>query len=112
MATETQQQTLFEKIGRVGVITLNSPERLNAWSTEMAAGVTEYVNGCNADPRIGAIVITGAGRGFSSGANLRARNDAAGDGQGPTSDSVSNSETIPLLFTRSKPLVAAVNGVA
>jgi 2-(1,2-epoxy-1,2-dihydrophenyl)acetyl-CoA isomerase len=78
----------------------------------MAAGVTEYVNGCNADPRIGAIVITGAGRGFSSGANLRARSEASGDGQGQANESVSNNETIPVLFTRSKPLVAAVNGVA
>ena len=112
MATETQQQTLFEKIGRVGVITLNSPERLNAWSNEMASGVIEYVNGCNADPRIGAVVFTGVGRGFSSGANLRARAEAPSDGQAAASESANNSESIPLLFTRSKPIIAAVNGVA
>jgi len=115
MATITEPQTLFEKIGRVGVITLNRPERLNAWSGEMNAGVQEHVSACNADPAIGAIVITGAGRGFSSGADLRARSQAAeqeGQTRTPAAAPQSQQESIPTLFTRSKPLVAAVNGAA
>ena len=113
MATITEPQTLFEKIGRVGVITLNRPERLNAWSGEMNAGVQEHVSACNADPAIGAIVITGAGRGFSSGADLRARSQAAEGGQpAPAPQRAEPLESIPQLFTRSKPLVAAVNGAA
>ncbi|MBI4571418.1 MAG: enoyl-CoA hydratase/isomerase family protein, partial [Chloroflexi bacterium] len=80
---------------------------------EMNAGVQEHVSACNADPAIGAIVITGAGRGFSSGADLRARSQAAEAGQpAPTPQRAEPLESIPTLFTRSKPLVAAVNGAA
>src|SRR5690349_15488245 len=69
--TATQPAVLFEQQGRVGLITLNRPERLNAWTREMAHMLLEYVERCNADDGVGAIVLTGAGRGFCSGADLR-----------------------------------------
>lgn len=114
--TQEEPHVLFEKIGRVGVITLNRPSRLNAWSGEMAEGVRSHAIECNEDRDVGCIVITGAGRGFCSGADLRGRQEraAAGDGEQtrPRPTAVPGRMPIPELFTSSKPLIAAVNGAA
>ena len=106
--TETEKQVLFEKRGRVGLLTLNRPERLNAWSAEMAGLVREYIAQCNEDDGIGAIVITGAGRGFCSGADLR--RDRGEDGERPRRPR--EDEPIVEFMQRSKPLIAAINGAA
>jgi 2-(1,2-epoxy-1,2-dihydrophenyl)acetyl-CoA isomerase len=63
---------LWEQAGPVGRITLNRPESLNAWTAEFGAALRDVVEGPAADPGVRAIVITGAGRGFSSGADLKA----------------------------------------
>jgi len=110
MTTETQAppHAVFEKRGRVGLITLNRPERLNAWSAEMARLVRESIEECNADDGIGAVVITGAGRGFCSGADLR--RDRSADGEAPRQRG--EEEPLPFFLQRSKPLIAAINGPA
>jgi 2-(1,2-epoxy-1,2-dihydrophenyl)acetyl-CoA isomerase len=107
-ATTTQPHVLFEKRGRVGLITLNRPERLNAWSAEMARLVQESIEECNADDAIGAVVITGQGRGFCSGADLR--RDRSADPTTPRRRG--ESEPLPFFLQRSKPLIAAINGPA
>src|SRR3954468_6084739 len=63
---------LWQQDGPVGRITLNRPESLNAWTAEFGAVLRDIVLGEAADPSVRAIVITGAGRGFSSGADLKA----------------------------------------
>jgi 2-(1,2-epoxy-1,2-dihydrophenyl)acetyl-CoA isomerase len=55
----------------VALLTLNRPERLNAFSPEMLAGLKEALPRLSADPAVGAIVITGAGRGFTSGGDVK-----------------------------------------
>ncbi len=118
MTTAAAPHTLFEKIGRVGVITLNRPDRLNAWSGEMAAGVRDHVQECNADAEIGAVVITGAGRGFCSGADLRRSADQSAATNGAQTQQARRprqarvSQGIPELFNSSKPLIAAINGAS
>ncbi|MBI2761802.1 MAG: enoyl-CoA hydratase/isomerase family protein [Chloroflexi bacterium] len=107
-ATNTQPHVLFERRGRVGLVTLNRPERLNAWSAEMAATVRSSIEECNADDGIGAVVITGAGRGFCSGADLR--RDRSADQQAPRPRG--EEEPLPFFLQRSKPLIAAINGPA
>jgi 2-(1,2-epoxy-1,2-dihydrophenyl)acetyl-CoA isomerase len=105
---DSEAHALFEKRGRVGLITLNRPERLNAWSREMARLVPQYIGDCNNDDSIGAVVLTGAGRGFCSGADLqRPRND---DGQ--RQEPEPEGESLPEFLQRSKPIVAAINGAA
>lgn len=106
--TTAQPHVLFERRGRVGLITLNRPERLNAWSPEMAQLVREGVEECNGDDGIGAVVITGAGRGFCSGADLR--RDRSGDAAQPRRRG--EEEPLPSFLQRSKPLIAAINGPA
>ena len=104
--SETPHVT-FERRGRVGLLTLNRPERLNAWSPDMARLVRTLIEQCNEDPAVGAIVITGAGRGFCSGADLR-RDRAADGGRRPAAEG----EPLTAFMQRSKPLIAAINGPA
>ncbi|HXH22352.1 MAG TPA: enoyl-CoA hydratase-related protein [Dehalococcoidia bacterium] len=99
---------LFEKAGRVGIITLNRPERLNAWSGEMAALIRKYIAECNEDSKVGAIVLTGAGRGFCSGADQGPRDP----NREPLATTPPDADQLADFMTRSKPIIAAINGVA
>jgi enoyl-CoA hydratase/carnithine racemase len=105
MAGHDYSQILYERRGRVALITLNRPERLNAWTPLMGELFRQAVERCNRDAAIGAIVITGAGRGFCSGADLRPEPD-----QQRTTPA--DEELLPLFLQRSKPLIAAINGPA
>ncbi len=106
--TTSQPHALFERRGRVGLITLNRPERLNALSAEMTTILRDSIDECNADDGIGAVVITGAGRGFCSGADLR--RDRGADSSTPRRRG--EEEPFPFFLQRSKPLIAAINGPA
>lgn len=58
----------------IALLTLNRPDRLNAFSPAMLAGLKEALPRLAADPSVGAIVITGAGRGFTSGGDVKTMN--------------------------------------
>ena len=62
----------YETRGRVALITLNRPDRLNAWTPQMASEQAAAIGTANDDESIGAIVMTGAGRGFCAGADMDA----------------------------------------
>ena len=76
------EQIAFARKGRVGVITLSRPEKLNAWTPRMMAECRDAIARCNADPEVGAIVMTGAGRAFCAGADIGAVFNAQLEGQG------------------------------
>jgi enoyl-CoA hydratase len=61
---------LVDKRDRVGLITLNRPKALNALNAQLAAEVLAAVRGFDADPGIGAIVVTGSPRAFAAGADI------------------------------------------
>lgn len=69
---------LYEVEDRVATITLNRPERLNAFDDQMLTEWHEAILAADHDPDVGAIIITGAGRGFCSGMNVTA--EASGSG--------------------------------
>jgi 2-(1,2-epoxy-1,2-dihydrophenyl)acetyl-CoA isomerase len=100
----------------VGVITLNDPGTLNAAGLEVMEGLTNAFGQFLSDDAVRAIVITGEGRGFCSGANLSggAEGRAAGTGTGgPNQGLLKTYNPFVSLMRRSpKPTVAAVNGVA
>ncbi len=107
------EHILVETRGRVGVIRLNRPEKLNAWNDQMAREISEQVTAWNADDAIGAILLTGEGRAFCAGADLggfaeRARTNAEGSGE----QIRRGGAAITHLFQKSKPVVAAINGYA
>jgi enoyl-CoA hydratase/carnithine racemase len=107
-----------ERRDAVALITLNRPEKLNAWMPAMAVEQARAIEEANADPRVGAIVMTGAGRGFCAGADMEATFKSRLDGVDPGEDTQSGSGGMPAsldwvgLLRCSKPLVAAVNGAA
>jgi enoyl-CoA hydratase len=63
---------LYEVKDNIGLITLNRPERLNAWNGDMASGYFNSLDAAAADPDVRVIVVTGAGgKAFSAGADIR-----------------------------------------
>src|SRR2546423_15616181 len=67
----TDKTVLWESSDGVGRITLNRPDSLNAWTAELGSELKDIVEGPAADGSVRAGRITGAGRGFSSGADLK-----------------------------------------
>ena len=66
----TFETLLYETHNRVATITLNRPDRLNAWTPVMGSEMREAMVRAAGDQHIRAIVLTGAGRGFCAGADM------------------------------------------
>jgi 2-(1,2-epoxy-1,2-dihydrophenyl)acetyl-CoA isomerase len=64
---------IWEQDGGVGRVTLNRPDSLNAWTDELGHELKQVITGDAADQSVRAVLITGAGRGFSSRASTRIR---------------------------------------
>jgi len=114
----TYEQIVYEVRDAVGLVTLNRPEKLNAWTPRMAAEMRDAFGQANGDPQIGAIVVTGAGRGFCAGADMQDTFKSRLDGNDPGENTAGGDGGMPAgldwvgLCRDSKPLVAAVNGAA
>lgn len=91
-------------------ITLNRPERLNAWTYRMGAELSGVVSRANEDDDVIAMVVTGAGRGFCAGADIQDVFKAQSEGDLPARDGTPRDWVG--LVRGSKPMVAAVNGAA
>lgn len=63
-------QVTYRAEDGVGVITLNRPDKLNAWTGEMDRGVYDFMREASADSAVNVILLTGAGRGFCAGADM------------------------------------------
>ncbi len=115
--TTTSEPVLVETGDRVAVVTLNKPEKLNAFDYVMAEKIVEVLEGLAADPQVRCVVVTGAGRGFCAGGDIGAM--AAGGGAalgGEQADPVARlrheEEVSRLLHEMPKPTIAMVNGAA
>ena len=105
-----------DRDGPVGILRLNRPEKLNAWTDQMRIDLRAAMETFNADPAIRAMVLTGNGRAFCAGADISGWADqiaagppTAGERRSELSDGFA--DWAP--FCRaSKPLIAAVNGHA
>ncbi len=102
---------LFEKKDRVGIITLNRPDKLNAFNREMALAVQEKLDECANDKSIRCVVLTGAGKAFSAGQDLAEVVDPNGPGMKRILSEQFNPIVIKIRELK-KPVVAAVNGIA
>ena len=80
MSQTDESPLLWERAGAVGRLTLNRPASLNAWTKELGQALLAATTQKAAEPDVRAVLVTGAGRAFSSGADLRAGFDAAEDG--------------------------------
>ncbi len=61
---------LYDVAERICTITLNRPDRLNAWTRQMHLDLKDAMHTAGADPEVRAIILTGAGRGFCAGADM------------------------------------------
>lgn len=105
------EQITFEVRDGVGILTLNRPDRLNAWTYQMSGELAEAIERCNDDEDVGAMIITGAGRGFCAGADIGDTFKTRLDGQQQAPSRRDPSGWVKLL-RQSKPIVAAVNGAS
>ena len=98
----------------VTTVTLNRPDALNSFTNELKDTLLETLLQVAADPTARAVVITGAGRGFCAGQDLREHGDALASGDSaPLSTVERHYNPICLaLATMPKPVIAAVNGIA
>jgi enoyl-CoA hydratase/carnithine racemase len=108
----------YETRDTVALITLARPDRLNAWTPHMASELAAAIEAANEDASVGAIVMTGEGRGFCAGADMQDTFKTRIDGSDPGNDTQGGQGGMPAdvdwvgLVRRAKPLVAAVNGAA
>jgi 2-(1,2-epoxy-1,2-dihydrophenyl)acetyl-CoA isomerase len=106
---------LLEKDGHVAILTLNRPDKMNALSAEMRESLPRALQEIQADDSVRAVILTGAGRGFCSGADVavqaaRAAGQVAETGRQTLLQLVGS---IILGFEKvNKPIIAAVNGIA
>lgn len=125
---EDYEHIVYRQQGSVGIVTLNRPERLNAWTTAMERSVKRAVLVAAGDDSVRAIVVTGAGRGFCAGADMGLLQGAA-DASGAASATGREAEKpaaaaseldaelatpypgrFGYLLSIGKPIVAAING--
>ncbi len=115
-SSSAYEQILYERRGRVALITLNRPEKLNAWTPKMEAEFIDAVSRAASDRQVGALVVTGAGRAFCAGGDIsRWSQDLAAREEAPPSSSLlsrDGSPEVPVALSRGKPVIAAINGPA
>jgi enoyl-CoA hydratase/carnithine racemase len=105
------EQILQEQRDDIVVLTLNRPDKLNAWTPRMSAELVDAIEAADADASVGAVVVTGAGRGFCAGADISAVFDAQLSGDASSAAPARVRDWVELVRS-TKPIVAAVNGPA
>jgi 2-(1,2-epoxy-1,2-dihydrophenyl)acetyl-CoA isomerase len=114
--SESERVLLSSKDGRVLILTLNRPEKLNALTTELHDELLEAVTRASTDKSVGCVVLTGAGAAFCSGGDLGSA-PGGSEPQRPTQEDradtlLHHGEITKLLHCMPKPTIAMINGVA
>jgi enoyl-CoA hydratase/carnithine racemase len=110
MTSDQTDLVLAERRGGVLLLTLNRPDRLNAWNSALEEQYFELLAAADANPEIRAIVVTGAGRAFCAGADMDGLKQVAETGT--RSIKVNADRPRNYAYTIRKPLIAAINGPA
>ena len=114
--SEDYDEINYELTDHILTITLNKPQRLNAFTPTMAQELIDAFDAADGDDRVRAVIVTGAGRGFCAGADL-----GGGGSTFDWSDRASPEQQIPRdgggqvalrVFASTKPVIAAINGPA
>ncbi len=113
----SEGKVLLEKKDGVATVTLNAPEKLNALSSQVLDGLNDALDRCAADPDLRVVVLTGAGRGFCSGADLSEGSAATTDPEARAEEMRHKMEesfnpAIKKIVDLPVPTIAAVNGIA
>ena len=105
---------LLDKTGGIATVTLNQPATLNALTNDLVARLVDIIDELAGDPAVRAVVLTGAGRGFCSGANLLGDTGEAlgAGGLGVRAAVMAMNDLLAAIAEMQKPWLAAVNGPA
>lgn len=105
------ETVIYEKTNGVAILTLNRPDVLNAFNEQLSFDLIHAFETAASDPEVRAIVLTGAGRAFCSGQDLK---DVSDDTERSLADSIHRryNPLIRLMRSISKPIIAAINGAA
>ncbi|HKV04850.1 MAG TPA: enoyl-CoA hydratase [Candidatus Acidoferrales bacterium] len=119
------QETLYQVADRVATITLNRPDKLNAWTAIMEQEVRSAIEAAERDDNVRVVILTGAGRGFCAGADMSLLSEAAKRGVSVAAQERAMQAGAPREGIRSdfqkkysyfpavgKPVIAAINGPA
>ena len=91
----------------IGLITLNRPERLNAWTARLGRLYFESLDKAMADPNVRVVVVTGAGKGYCAGADL---GTLQGGNEDDDEESILDGRMQDEITRMPKPIIAAING--
>ena len=111
----TYKCLLYEVKDGVATLTLNRPERMNALGDTLRADFLDAITRTGADPDVRVMIVTGAGKAFCAGGDVKAMNEAKETGrERPLLDKIAPSRDRTLLAMRDapQPIIAAVNGAA
>ena len=110
---------IYEVAEGIATLTLNRPDKLNAWTGEMGTAVRAAMEAAEADENVRVIILTGAGRGFCAGADMSLLNQlASNDHTGAAAQALAEGQMPAFHGTYSyfpsikKPVIAAINGHA
>ncbi len=113
------EQILVQVTDQVMEITLNRPDRLNAWTPRMGEELIDAFDAADGDDAVRAVIVTGAGRGFCAGADLAGGGDTfdwsrrpGGGAQGDGVPRDGGGQLTLRIFECTKPVIAAINGPA
>ncbi|MBA2338006.1 MAG: enoyl-CoA hydratase/isomerase family protein, partial [Acidimicrobiia bacterium] len=114
MTSSAQPHLVVATDGGVATITLNRPDRLNAFTADMLTDLGTTLERLASDDAVRCLLITGAGRGFCAGQDLADRSVAPGDEPPDLGESLQKryNPVVTAIRAMPKPVVMAVNGVA
>jgi enoyl-CoA hydratase/carnithine racemase len=101
---------LMEIQDDVALLTLNRPDRLNAWTPELQTHYHDLLEECAAREDVRAIVVTGAGRGFCAGADMKNLQDLSSNEVDGEAHQREDSRPVAFPLSIPKPVIAAING--
>ncbi len=110
----SERLVLLDESDRVATITLNRPDRMNAFGGRMRQDLVEILESVAANPEVRVVVITGAGKAFCTGGDLREFADGSVQAlpKEPTTERPAMSKAVLAINGMEKPVIASVNGVA
>jgi enoyl-CoA hydratase/carnithine racemase len=109
--SEEKSTILLDVSDGVATVTLNRPERMNAWIWRMGRELDDALRDCDADDAVRVMVVTGAGRAFCAGADLGSGGKTFDSKDGGMSRREIRGEPLEA-WTLNKPVIAAINGAA
>ncbi len=107
-----QEELLYEQQGAVVVLTINRPERMNAWTPTLEVQLFDAVARARADETVRCVVLTGAGRAFCAGMDVSVLQSGAARKREIISSDSDSGQRYSFLRDFDKPLIAAINGAA